>query len=87
MSGKRYTDQFKIKAVREHGRPVLDVAQRLGVTSHSLYGWKKAFSKPTIVKRAELHQSAEVRRLQAELKRVAEERDIAKKAAACFANG
>lgn len=58
---------------------MLDVAQRLGVTSHSLYGWKKAFSKPTIVKRAELHQSVEVRRLQAELKRVAEESDIAKK--------
>lgn len=47
MSGKRYTDEFKIEAVRqvtEHGRPVVEVAQRLGITSHSLYAWKKAFS-------------------------------------------
>ena len=32
MSGKRYTDEFKIEAVRqvtEHGRPVVEVAQRL----------------------------------------------------------
>lgn len=54
MSGKRYTDEFKIEAVRqvtEHGRPVAEVAQRLGITSHSLYAWKNAFSKPTIVQR------------------------------------
>jgi transposase len=90
MSGKRYTDEFKIEAVRqvtEHGRPVVEVAQRLGITSHSLYAWKKAFSKPAIVQRAELDQSAEVRRLKAELRRVTEERDILKKAAAYFAKG
>lgn len=40
-----------------------------------------------IVQRAELDQSAEVRRLKAELRRVTEERDILKKAAAYFAKG
>jgi len=39
MSGKRYTDQFTIDAVKQvtgRGRSVIEVAERLGVTSHSL---------------------------------------------------
>lgn len=40
MSGKRYADEFKIEAVRRvtvRGHKVADVAQRLGITTHSLY--------------------------------------------------
>ncbi|AGI10544.1 hypothetical protein XCAW_b00024 (plasmid) [Xanthomonas citri subsp. citri Aw12879] len=40
-----------------------------------------------LVQRAEADQSAEVRRLKIELRRVTEERDILKKAAAYFAKG
>jgi transposase len=90
MSGKRYTDEFKIEAVKqvtERGHSVADVAQRLGITTHSLYAWKTKFGKPDVVQQTELNQSAEVRRLKAELKRVTEERDILKKAAAYFAKG
>jgi transposase len=76
-----------VRQVTEHGRPVAEVAQRLGITSHSLYAWKKALTKPEVVQRAELDQSGEVRRLKAELKRMTEERDILKKAAAYFAKG
>ncbi len=39
MSQVRYTDEFKIEAVKqvtEQGHSVADVAQRLGVSSHSL---------------------------------------------------
>jgi transposase len=90
MSGKRYTDEFKIEAVRQvtdRGFKVAEVAERLGVTTHSLYGWIRKFGKPDVVQRAELDQSAEIRRLKAELRRVTEERDILKKAAAYFAKG
>ncbi len=90
MSGKRYTDEFKIEAVKqvtERGHSVADVAQRLGITTHSLYAWRAKFGKPDVVRQVELDQSAEVRRLKAELKRVTEERDILKKAAAYFAKG
>jgi len=90
MSGKRYTDEFKIEAVRqvtERGFKVAEVAERLGITTHSLYAWLQKFGKPNVVQRAELDQSAEVRRLKAELRRVTEERDILKKAAAYFAKG
>ena len=90
MSDKRYTDEFKIEAVRqvtERGFKVADVASRLGVTTHSLYAWLRKFEKPGVVQRAELDQSAEIRRLKTELRRLTEERDILKKAAAYFAKG
>ncbi len=90
MSSKRYTDEFKVEAVRQvtdRGFKVAEVAERLGVTTHSLYAWLRKFDKPGVVQRAEVDQSAEVRRLKAELRRVTEERDILKKAAAYFAKG
>ncbi len=57
--------------VVEYGRPVVEVAERLGVTVHSLYAWKRQQGKGRpVVRRVELDQSAEVRRLKAELRRV-----------------
>ncbi len=90
MSSKRYTDEFKIEAVRQvtnRGFKAAEVAERLGVTTHSLYAWLRKFGKPGVMQCAEVDQSAEVRRLKAELRRVTEERDILKKAAAYFAKG
>jgi transposase len=50
-----------------------------------LYVWIKQFGIPA-EKRVQLQdQGVEIRRLQAQLKRVTEERDILKKAAAYFA--
>jgi transposase len=88
MSGKRYTEQFKVEAVKQvvqRGRPVTEVAERLGVTSHSLYQWVKQFSVPETERNAASTKDDELRRIKAELKRVTEERDILKKAAAYFA--
>ena len=82
MSSKRYGDEFKIEAVRQvtdRGFKVAEVAERLGVTAHSLYAWLRKFGKSGVVQRAEVDQSAEVRRLKAELRRVTEERDILKR--------
>lgn len=90
MSGKRYTDEFKAEAAKqvlEHGRSVREVATRLGVSAHSLYAWVREQRKAPAARQADANQAAEVRRLQAELRRVTEERDILKKAAAYFAKG
>ena len=88
MSNQRYPEEFKIQAVKqvtEKQLPVSEVAARLGVSVHSLYAWVKRYNKPQEQRVEEDDQSAEVRRLRAELKRVTEERDILKKAAAYFA--
>jgi transposase len=88
MSGKRYTEEFKreaVKQVTEQGYAVIDVAKRLGVSKFSLYDWVALYSdrgkKPAPLG----DPGAQIRRLEAELKRVTEERDILKKAAAYFA--
>jgi transposase len=89
MSNKRYPDEFKIEAVRqvvERGHSVAEVASRLGVTTHSLYAWKKKYGPDAPEHQAKAAEQAEIKRLKKELKRVTEERDILKKAAAYFAN-
>lgn len=88
MSQKRYPEEFKIEAVRqivERGHPVAEVLARLGVSQHSLYKWIKAYGVPKPERQAQATQAEELRRLKAELKRVTEERDILKMAAAYFA--
>ena len=88
MSRRRYTEEFKVAAVRQvtvEGHSVPDVAKRLGVTTKSLYDWKKAYGEsPELAARIKADQ-VENQRLKKELKRVTEERDILRKAAAYFA--
>ena len=85
MSKSNFIEDFKRDAVRqitERGYPVAEVSQRLGVSQHSLYEWKKKFVASNAKGNDE---SEEIRRLKKELARVTEERDILKKAAAYFA--
>jgi transposase len=85
MMGKaNFSDDFKRDAVAqisERGYRVAEVSQRLGVSQHSLYEWKKKFSQPS----GGDDKDAEISRLKRELTRVTEERDILKKATAYFA--
>lgn len=88
MSGKRYTEEFKIEAVKqvsERGYSVTDVAKRLGITSKSLYDWKEKYGGGIDKFQERKANQDEVRALKAELKRVTMERDILKEAAAYFA--
>ncbi len=81
MSHPRYTEEFKIEAVKqvvERGHRVAEVAERLGVSGHSLYNWIKRYDKPVEQRQEDDDLQAENRRLKAELKRVLEERDILK---------
>lgn len=89
MSGRiHFSDEFKKDAVSQvvdRGYAVKDVAERLGISTKSLYTWKAQFSKPDSVRDDEIVLSSELRRVKKELARVTEERDILKKAAAYFA--
>jgi len=86
MGRGNFTEEFKRDAVAqvvERGYPVAEVSQRLGVSQHSLYGWKKKFARAAGASGDD--RDAEIRRLKRELARVTEERDILKKATAYFA--
>ena len=54
-------------------------------TTHSLYAWIKKYGPDSSTNKEQSDAQAEIRRLQKELKRVTDERDILKKAAAYFA--
>ncbi len=85
MSNNKYPQEFKDEAVRQvvdKGYSVPDVAKRLGISDKSLYYWVKKTKVPA-KKSAE---QEEIRKLRAELKRVTEERNILKEAAAFFAS-
>ena len=90
MGKVRYSPEFKDEAVRqvvERGYSVREVADRVGVSSHSLYSWvKRVRPDKSEAPAKELHEAkSEVLRLRAQLRRTEEERDILKKAAAYFA--
>jgi len=85
MSNNKYPQEFKDEAVRQvvdKDYSVPDVAKRLGISDKSLYYWVKKTKTPA--KRSA--EQDEIRKLKAELKRVTEERNILKEAAAFFAN-
>ena len=88
MSGKCYPEDFKIEAVEQvidRGHSVFSVATRLDITTHSLYAWIKKYGPDSSTNKEQLDAQAGIRRRQKELKRVTDERDILKNAAAYFA--
>ena len=89
MSGKRYPEVFKIDAVKQvadRGYTVAEVADRLGVTTKSLHNWIQKYGDLGSQHQTISSQQDELRRLKAELRRVTEERNILKEAAAYFAS-
>jgi transposase len=89
-----FSKAFKEEAVRllETGdKSASELARELGIRRNQLYKWKEQLAKkgdaafPGHGGRPRKEDEDEVARLRRELKRVTEERDILKKAAAYFA--
>ena len=69
----RFTGEFKRDAVAQvvdRGYPVREVAERLGVSTKSIYTWQKQFSRPAKVIQEVDAQADEIRRLKRDLARV-----------------
>ncbi|WP_039038569.1 transposase [Pseudoalteromonas sp. ECSMB14103] len=78
--GKRYTQEFKeaaVKQITERGYSVAEVAERLDISTKTLYHWRSQLSdKPKSVQPSD--EKLKIAKLEAQLKRVTEERDILK---------
>lgn len=90
MGTPRFTPEFKeeaVKQVTDRGYPVAEVADRLGVSAHSLYKWVKAVAPDNSAQQSKelLEAKSEILRLRAQMRRLEEERDLLKKAARYFA--
>jgi len=94
VNRQHFSKEFKLEAVRllELGqKPATQLAMELGIPRNRLYKWqtdlKKAGKEQAFSGsgRKPAEERSENERLRAELKRVTEERDILKKAAAYFA--
>lgn len=88
MSGKRYSEEFKIEAIKQvsdRGYKASDVAERLGVSTKSLSDWQKKYGCSNTQHQTITSQQEELKRLKSDLRRVTEERDILKEAAVFFA--
>jgi transposase len=77
-----------VKLITERGYSVTDVAERLGVSQHSIYKWLKAVQplRNNPDEHELLEAKKEILRLKSQLKQTEEERDILKKAARYFAS-
>jgi transposase len=86
-----YSEEFRIEAVKQvtkNGYRINDTAERLGIHPDSLRNWIKRLESPQAIQKYKILDEfqVEIKKLQKELKRVTEERDILKKAAVYFAS-
>ena len=89
---KAYSREFKAEAVRlitDKGYTIAEASRNLGVEYSILRRWKKQLADDPLYafpgKGRLKDREDEIRRLKRELEHVKDERDILKKAAACFA--
>jgi len=86
-----YTSEFKESAVKlavESDQPISKTAEELGVNQNTLHTWISKYHRPQKQKVGQIeeaHLYDELKKLRKENKRLTEERDILKKAAAYFA--
>ena len=87
-----YTAEFRESAVKlaiESDQPVSKTAEELGINKNTLHTWISKYHHPqeqnSVGRIEEEHLYDELKRLRKDNKRLMEERDILKKAAAYFA--
>ncbi len=74
-----------VRLVREHGRTITAVAKELGMSQESLRLWLRRAEREDRGEMLSEPEREELRRLRREVRVLAEEREILKKAAAFFA--
>jgi len=91
MKPNQYTAEFKASAVKlavESDQPISKTAEELGLNKNTLHTWISKYhrtQKPRSAQVEERHLYDELKQLRKENKRLLEERELLKKAAAYFA--
>lgn len=90
MSGKRYSEDFKrdaVKLILEQGYSYLKASKNLGVNKETLRRWVELFADEVKCEAGLTKQDLikEIQRLRKKTKKLEEEKEILKKAAAFFA--
>jgi transposase len=84
---RQYTEEFKREAVeliRTTGKSQAQIARELGISAHNLSRWWQEYDHGDNGNETETISREAYRAVQAELRRVTEERDILKKALNIF---
>lgn len=84
---RQYTEEFKREAVeliRTSGKNQAQIARELGISDHNLSRWWQEYGQTDKTESSETVSWEAYRAMQAELRRVTEERDILKKALNIF---
>ena len=91
---RKYTEEFKLEALRllaSSGKSASQLERELGITDGMLLKWKQRYQisgqgseKPSLEPSDLAAAKREIRRLERELREVAEEREILKKAVNIF---
>ena len=79
------TIDYRLQTI-DSDQPIAQTARDLGINENTLHTWINKYSKPTVsAERTDEHIYDENKRLNKELARVTQERDLLKKATAYFA--
>ena len=85
---KTYTQQFKeetVALVTDQGYTVIEAAEAVGVRPNQIYNWKQRIADEATGSRLTGEDREELLRLRKEVKKLRIEKEILKKASACFA--
>ncbi len=85
---RRFSDEFKIEAVKlvtEQGLSIAQAARDLGISGVILGRWKNTYEQGLLGDTVKRREADELRQLKKENRRLRMERDILKKATAYFA--
>ncbi len=84
---RQYTEEFKretVALIKSSGRSQAQVARELGISGQNISRWWQEYGQENTADEAQSISKEAYRALQAELRRVTEERDILKKALNIF---
>jgi transposase len=84
---RQYTEEFKretVELIKNSGRNQAQVARELGISDQNISRWWQAYGQIDNLDETQTVRKEAYKTLQAELRRVTEERDILKKALNIF---